>query len=658
MAPLLSLLLGTALLWQAPEPPWPPSQPVAAFLALPVSPTAPDGQVVHVLDDSGQPVPMASVFVADWTTVTDGEREAARHFFGADAPIWLAARSGKRFRTAEDGSVRVPRQPRATVGAIHPTTGAVALCLVGQRIRLRGRRVPIPVEVLDAEGRPAADVPVAVGRGDGDLFGTQAGAFTDARGRVTLLCQEPAASEDSLRVRVTCVDGPAAAAPVHVPAAGTPVSLRQLRLPPVVGVRLQLRDAGGQLVRSSRLVAIGQRFGGATQPLRIDGDGYFVWPIAPGGEVRVELRHDGAVGAPQQHVLRAPTTAGAVATESLTVQVLPPAVPDPRVAAALRQRQGNAPPGVLPEGGMGHVVHRVGGRPPEPSTVGSLRLLLDPVLASVDGLRCELSRLTSAGEIVGTSHHVLVRNAMARGSMPRDPALLSRLGVANGAASHELRTIDPGSYRVRVLIGASEVAQWSNVDVRAGEAAWPVPVAAAPLPTGTFRLLGPDGAPTFGEILVQGHAEQRLAANADGTVAVPLVAGVAWIATAPRGRSRLLPAAGAERVDVPVEPRCRVRVFAAQDVVVPDGVLLRFGNQLEAELDTWHPFRTGSDNVVRPDATGMTTVSLWVQRPDLTREPLRVEWRLGLPAGDREVAFELALDAEQLEAIARLQSRR
>lgn len=189
MAPLLSLLLGTALLWQAPEPPWPPSQPVGAFLALPESPPTPDGLVIHVIDDSGQPVPMASVFVADWTTVTDVERDAAQHFFVADAPIWLAARSGKRFRTAADGSVRVPRQPRATVGAIHPGTGAIALCLVGQRIRLRGRRVPILVEVLDAEGRPAADVPVAVGRGDGERFGAQAGAFTDARGRVTLHCR-------------------------------------------------------------------------------------------------------------------------------------------------------------------------------------------------------------------------------------------------------------------------------------------------------------------------------------------------------------------------------------------------------------------------------------------------------------------------------------
>lgn len=445
---------------------------------------------------------------------------------------------------------------------------------------------------------------------------------------------------------------------MHLPAAGTPVSLVQLRLPPVVGLRLQLQDDKGQLVRSSRLLAIGHRFGGATPPLRIDGDGYFVWPIAPGGEVRLELRHAGAVGAPQVHVFEGPTTAGTIATETLTVQVLPPAVPDPRVAAVLRQRQGDAPPGVLPEGGMGHVMHRVGGRLPERNTVGSFRLALDPALARIDGLRCELRPVTSTGELGGTSNHVLARDAMTRGALLRDPALLSRLPLTNDAASHELRTVAPGRYQVRVLLGASEVAQWSNVEVRGGEVAAPALAAAAPLSTGTFRLLGPDGAPTFGEILVQGHAAQRLAANADGTIAVPLVAGVTWIATTPRGRSCLLPAAGAEPVDVPVEPRCRVRIFAAKNVVVPDGVLLRFGNQLEAELDTWHPFRTGSDNVVRPDASGMTTISLWVQRPDLTREPLRVEWRLGLPAGDREVAFELALDAEQLEAIARLQSRR
>ncbi len=656
MATLLPFLLCTAALWQTPEPPLPPSQPVAAFLALPVSPPATDGQVFQVLDDNGQPVPLASVFVADWTTVTDVEREAAQHFFGADAPIWLAARSGRRFRTAADGSVSVPRLPRATVGAIHPDSGALALCLVGHRIRLSGSRVPIAVEVLDAEGRPAANVPVGVGRGDGERFGLQAGAFTDARGRATLYWQAATASED-LRVRVTCVDGPAVAAPVPLPAAGAPVTFLQLRLPPVVGLRLQLRDGNGELVRSSRLVAIGNRLGGATPPLRIDGDGYFVWPIAPGGEVRLELRHAGAVGAPQEHRFVAPTTAGEVATETLTLQMRPPAVPDPRLRAALRQLNGGAPAGALPEGGMGHVMVRAGGRTPAASTMGSFRLALDPALARIEGVRCELGRLTSTGTVDGTSTHLLTRNAMVRGDMPRDPALLSRFGLANETGSHQLQAVEPGRYRVRVLLGASEVAHWPDVEVRAGQAASPAPGAAAPLPTGAFRLLDPNGAPTFGEILVQGHAEQRLAVSADGTIEVPLVAGVTWLATSPRGRSRWLPAAGAQRVDVPLEPRCRVRIFAAKNLVVPDGVLLRFGNQFDAELDTLHPFRTGSDNLVRPDAGGTTTISLWVQGSNQTPESLGVQWQLELPAGDREVAFELALDAEQLAAIARRLSR-
>lgn len=38
--------------------------------------------------------------------------------------------------------------------------------------------------------------------------------------------------------------------------------------------------------------------------------------------------------------------------------------------------------------------------------------------------------------------------------------------------------------------------------------------------------------------------------------------------------------------------------------------------------------------------------------------PLELAWPLQLPAGDREVVFELPLDAEQLERIGAMSSRR
>jgi hypothetical protein len=140
---------------------------------------------------------------------------------------------------------------------------------------------------------------------------------------------------------------------------------------------------------------------------------------------------------------------------------------------------------------------------------------------------------------------------------------------------------------------------------------------------------------------------------------VPHVAGVQWLATSPQRRSRQLPADGAEaRVDVVLEPRCRVRVVAAPDVVVPDGVVLCFANPIDPDLATWHPFRHGSDNFVAPDASGTTPVRLWAQRSRNQRFPIDGEWTLELPAGDREVVFELRLDAEQLERIGALMSRR
>lgn len=654
----LPIVLGLTVFPQDPLRVLQPLQPVPAFLAQPVSASIPEGQWIQVVDEDQQPVPKASVFVADWANLADVDRDAARHFYGDDAPIWLSARAGTRFLTDANGAVRVPKLPGATIGAIHPETGAVALCLVGTRIRLRGRRVPFRVEVLDADGRPSSGVPVVIGRGHGDRFGEKFGALTDALGRVTLPWQTEGERADDLQVQVTCVDGPTTAARVPWPAEGAAAPMVQLRLPPVVGVRLQLRDERGQPVSHSQVTAIGHRFGGATKAVRVEGDAYFVWPIAPGGAVRLEMRHAGATGARQVHVLEAPSAAGSVATVTLAIELPPPAVPDPRLAAALRQL-GVAPPArALPEGGMPHVVVPAGQRQAGANQLGRVHLALDPALATIDALTCELRRRTASAGLGDPIHRVLERQWLA-GASPGVPALLGRTGTSYDLTSHALGAVDAGAYQLRVLLGPTVVQEVANVDVLAGKVTTVVQLPAAPLPTRNVWLVDHEGKPTPGALVVQGHARQRVATRTDGAATVPHVAGVHWLATAPQRRSRLLPAGGADdRIDVVLEPRCRVRVVVPRDVVVPDGVVLCFANLLDPELATWEPFRHGSDNLVAPDASGTVSVSLWLQREGQPRVPLELAWPLQLPAGDREVTFELPLDAEQLERIGAMSSRR
>jgi hypothetical protein len=661
----LSILVGSTVVPQEPLQVMQPLQPVPAFLAQPVSAAASDGQVIRVFDENQQPVAGASVFVGAWANLADVDRGAVEHFFVADAPIWASARASLRFLTDATGSVRVPRLAGATIGAIHPETGAVALCLVGTRIRLRGQRVPFRVEVLDVEGRPAAGVPVGIGRSLGVRGGDKVGAFTDAQGRVTLLWQTDGERAEDIEVRVACVDGPTTAARVPWPAAGSAAPLVQLRLPPVVGLRLQLRDARDQPVSDSAVTAFGRRYGGVTKAVRVADGEYFVWPIAPGGVVRLDLRHAGATGVHQEEVVEGPAVAGSVATVKLQVEHRPRAVTDPRLIATLQQLAGAQPAGALPQGalpqvGMPQLMIPVGGRVPSATAVGRIDLALDPALAAIDGLACELRRRNASAELEQPVLHPLrLRHQAGRTPLP---ALLGQSKLSSDLTSHVLDHVEPGTYQLRVLLGSQEVRRVASIDVLAGPVG-SVPAAdgapVAPLPTRSVRLVDHDGKPASGALQVQGHAKQRIATLADGSATLPHVAGVRWLATSPNCRSSLLPADGAEvRTEVALEPRCRVRVVAAPNVVVPDGVWLCISNPLDPELATWHPFRHGSDNVVSPDGSGTVSLSLWAKYRFRERVPLEWEWPIELPLGDREVVFELRLDAEQLEQIGKVLSQR
>jgi len=656
-----SILCLATLLPQEPLPMLQPLQPVPAFLAQPVTASVPEGQRILVVDEKQRPVANASVFVADWASLADVDRDAAQHFFLSDAPIWLSARAGTRFLTDADGSVCVPRLPKATIGAIHPETGAVALAVIGTRIRLRGRRVPFRVEVLDVDGRPAAGVPVAIGRGLGSHFGEKVGAFTDALGRVTLLWPTDGSVVDDVHVRVTCVDGPTTSSPVTWPSEGAAAPLVRLRLPPVVGVRLQLRDEHGQPVTNSQITAMGHRFGGATKVVRVAGDEYLVWPIAPGGAVRLEMRHVGALGARQEHILQAPSEVGSIATVPIAIELLPPVATDPRLVAAMQQLLGAQPVRALPVGGMPQFVIPVGGRRVGANELGRVQLALDPALAAIDALTCEL-RLRTGPTALGEPIHRPLELRDRAGTSPTMPNLLGRSGSSFDLTTHALKELEAGTYQLRVLLGTALVQEFASVDVLAGQTTSAEAAAGAPsvrLPTRTVRLVDPDGKPTPGVLVVQGHALQRVATRADGTVTLPDLAGVQWLATSPHGRSRLLPSGGAEdQVDVVLARRCRVRVVVPQDVVLPDGLVLCFANPLEPELATWHALQHGTDNLIAPDANGKSAVSLWVQRQRMSRVPVDLSWTLDLPAGDREVVFELRLDAEQLEQIRAMLQRR
>ncbi len=318
---------------QAPQPE--DADPLAAFRARPVQPAVADGQSVRVLDAERRPVAGADVFVADWQSLPPAMRHYVERTFVADAAVWLAAHTGARFRTGDDGSVRVPRIAGATIGAIAPGSDAVGLLLTGSRILLHGPRVAIPVTVVDQRGQPASGIPVAIAHTGGQGFHPLAGAITDARGRAVVRF-ERGADDREVEVRALCIGAPIRQT---VPASwfAAPDAPIELRLPPFAGLRVRLESRDGKPMHDSRALLHGANGQNLAVAMRPAADGYLFAPIAPGAVVELELWHAGATGEPQ----RVPVdgfVAGRTQDLELTAEFLPPRTVSPLLRAALAQQ--------------------------------------------------------------------------------------------------------------------------------------------------------------------------------------------------------------------------------------------------------------------------------------------------------------------------------
>lgn len=325
------------------------ADPVAALRARPVVTAGDNGISVLVCDRDRRPVAGADVFVADWGGIPRPLRDHVESVFRADAAVWLAARTGAHFRSDAEGRVRVPRIPGASVGAIDAGTGAVGLLLVGSRILLRSPRVAIAVEVTDQKGRPAADVPVAIGRLHEQGFGALAGAITDANGRATVHFERPREDTPGVPVAVQAcvVGGPpirTEIAPAYLDRPDHPV---RVALPPCSRLRVRLVDAAGKLVNDSRVAICGEDEWASKVPMLPDAGGYLSVPIAVDAAFHLELRHAGATGQPQIVVPQWAMPAGRTEELVVTAEFLPPKAMHPLLALALaaiaedQRRQGD-----------------------------------------------------------------------------------------------------------------------------------------------------------------------------------------------------------------------------------------------------------------------------------------------------------------------------
>lgn len=634
-----------------------PTDAMAALLASPVRPPDAAGQRVRVVDAANRPVAGAEVYVADWNSLGAPLRDYARATFLADAPIWLAARTGARYQADGDGVARVACPPGATIGAIHLANGARGLRLLGDRIVVRGTRVDVPVEVLDAHGRPAAGVPVVIGHVHPQDFARLAGGVTDRRGRTTLRYELSAnPGERRAEVHVPCVDHPPARVAVTADWLANPGRLLQVQLPPAGLLRIRLRDEAGASVDDSRITVRGAVHGEATVPLVQDAEGCLFGPIAVGGIVLVEIRHAGALGAPQRLELTGPSAPGETAEHEVRVEHLPPAQPDPRVIAALRAAGGAAGPG----NGVGEMRIRIGngGRAGEGRVAtGTISLELPEPLRHVEGLFCELERRGEDGAPAAVSRHPVPHREARSGAMPSTPVLLGRIAASDGA--RVVPGIAPGEYTLRLRLGEHEVFRATDVVVQPGrdtplERLDPqfgaVPVAAVQLLDergsnlpGSVVLLAANGAPPH----------PRVASTPLGRVDVPCVPGLRLFAQSPEHRSvEVLPAAtAAEPHAVRLVPRARVRLRLPDGLCLPDGVVVVFPGEHPA-LDVRWGWRNDADNIVRPDASSRVTARLLVETA-FGLQPLGCECDVELPTGGEEHVVELPIDQTHVDAAAR-----
>lgn len=593
--------------------------PFGSLLATPAMPQPTAGRTLQVVDADHRPVANAIVFVADWTALPLPLRDYVEAMLCDEAPVWLAARAGARYDASDAGTVVVPRTGGARIGALDPRTGASGLLLTGARIVLRAPRVEVPVEVVDADGRPAAGVPVAVGRLHGADFAPRSGAITDARGRAMLRCEPHRAADESIVVQAFRVGGNPGRIELSYGSLATRMGLTQVHLPPHGSLRLRLRDAAGKPVQDSRVSIWGTEPTAVQLPMAPDADGYVFAPVAVGAQVNVELRHAGATGEPQSVRIDGPSEPGAAAVHTLTVEYLPPKVV-PRIAVAAAGAIGEPPPAALPEG---LVLGR--GRPGFVDDKGAIVVQVPEALQTLDSLAVELSRFD--GQPVALLGRPELVHQIATDS--RLPGSTATMHLAANPSDFALGNLPPGRYRMRALLGDREVLQAADFEVRAGasttlRASQGLQVVAEPQRY-AVRLRDANHQPLAGAVLVLGGTgdarSARAASDAQGQIDAPFLPGLRLVAVAEHYCSVEVtpdadhPVDAPARRDVAMLARPRLLLSLPEGIALPDGARIRFSHPFAEALATTHVWRHGVANVVTPDVGDVTTVSIELPGP-------------------------------------------
>ena len=228
----LVLLVSAASPAQQPTPPA-PSDPFVVLAAKEPQQPAAGGMRVVVQKPDGSPAADAIVVFTPWRDdeAARAEREAALQRFPADEPRRFAqlAANGTRYRVDERGASRVPKQ-----GHVFAFAGDLAArCYVAEdstepRIVLKlALPQSIAVDVVTADGKPAAGVPFAVHdapRHDGD---PEHATGADGTARLRLLRVRPATAFVELQV--------ATKGKVQAPLTANGASVR-LQLPPTTAI--------------------------------------------------------------------------------------------------------------------------------------------------------------------------------------------------------------------------------------------------------------------------------------------------------------------------------------------------------------------------------------------------------------------------------------
>lgn len=235
-AVVLGALLAMPLGAQTPAPqatPTTPSDPFAVLAAKEAQEPAAGGMRIVVQKPDGSPAADAIVVFTPWRDdeAARAEREAAKQRFPADEPLRFAllAANSSRYRVDERGATRVPKQ-----GYVFAFAGdAAARHYVSEDtteprivLQLAAPRT-LHVDVVTADGKPAAEVPLALY--DAAKHSADPEAATDKDGTATLRLLRSRPPTAFVRLAV------AAKAAVQAPLPGNGERVR-LQLPPTTAI--------------------------------------------------------------------------------------------------------------------------------------------------------------------------------------------------------------------------------------------------------------------------------------------------------------------------------------------------------------------------------------------------------------------------------------